>query len=118
MILVDTTLEDFIYLLHISEHNNNPTLWIGTNAGHIFVYTLTVPSGDKRSSEEVSSVLVKEIKLRHKAPVISMSVLDKRARVLPESLEVQHERAKAPDMSGDHQLVICSEEQFKVLFCR
>lgn len=98
----------------VSAAAHQPTLWVGTNAGHVYIYTIIIPPSDKRASESVSCRLAKEIKLRHRAPVISMAVVDKRARVLPEPLEVQHERAKAPDMSGEHQLIVCSEEQFKV----
>ncbi|CAI9724364.1 (2) giant larvae homolog 1-like isoform X1 [Octopus vulgaris] len=98
----------------INNTSHQPTLWVGTNAGYVYIYTITIPPSDKRASESVSSFLAKEIKLRHRAPVISMAVIDKRARVLPEPLEVLHERAKAADMSGEHQLVVCSEEQFKV----
>ncbi|UYV62472.1 LLGL1, partial [Cordylochernes scorpioides] len=31
-----------------------PTLWAGTNSGAIYVYTLTIPSGDKRASDAVT----------------------------------------------------------------
>ena len=34
-----------------------PTLWVGTNAGTVFIHQLTVPSSDKRSTEEVQCVL-------------------------------------------------------------
>lgn len=56
----------------------------------------------------------KEVHLRHRAPVLGISVIDRNAAPLPSSLEVQNERAKAPDMTGAHQVVIVSEEQFKV----
>ena len=95
-------------------HTNNPSLWVGTNGGHVFVYNITVPSGEKRSADSVTCVLAKEIRLRHGAPVISIGIVDGKAKVLPDSLEVQHERAKAPDTSGHHSVVICSEEQLKV----
>ena len=74
---------------------------------------MSVPS-EKRTETAVTSVIAKEIKLRHKAPVIGIGVFDSRARILPDALEVQHERAKAPEMSGQHTVVICSEEQLKV----
>ena len=89
---------------------------MGTNGGHVYIYTITVPSGEKRNADNVTCTLAKEIRLRHGAPVISMGVVDAKAKVLPDSLEVQHERAKAPDMSGHHSVVICSEEQLKVRF--
>lgn len=86
---------------------------MGTNGGHVYIYNVTVPT-EKRSDTNVTSVLAKEIKLRHKAPVISIGVVDSRARTLPDPLEVQHERAKAPEMAGQHSVLICSEEQLKV----
>lgn len=54
-----------------------PSLWAGTNAGHIFVCYLTIPEGEKRTEEEVQVEIGKEIKLKHKAPVVSMFVVDK-----------------------------------------
>lgn len=87
---------------------------MGTNGGHIYIHNLTVPGSDKRSTDEVTCVLAKEMKLKHHAPVISIAVIDSKNRVLPEPLEVSHERAKAPDMEGHHSVVICSEEQLKV----
>ncbi|KAL8593324.1 hypothetical protein ACOMHN_009977 [Nucella lapillus] len=97
----------------INGGSNTPSLWVGTNAGHVYVYSLTVPASDKRSAEQVGCVLAKEVKLRHQAPVISIAVIDTKNRVLPESLEVINERAKAPDMEGQHSVIICSEEQLK-----
>ena len=94
--------------------SNNPSLWVGTNGGHVYVYSLTVPGSDKRSVDAVGCVLAKEIKLKHHAPVISIAVIDSKNRVLPEALEVINERAKAPDMEGQHSVIICSEEQLKV----
>ncbi|KAL5019307.1 hypothetical protein ScPMuIL_005029 [Solemya velum] len=93
--------------------STNPSLWVGTNGGHVYIYNMTVQS-DKRSTEGVTCVLAKEIKLRHRAPVISIAVIDGRSRVLPEPLEVLNERVKAPDNSSPHSVVICSEEQIKI----
>ena len=56
----------------------------------------------------------KEIRLRHGAPVVGLTVIDRLHCPLPAPLEVQHERAKAPDMTGGHHLVVCSREQIKV----
>ena len=56
----------------------------------------------------------KEVKLQHGAPVINITVIDKTATPLPAPLEVQHERAKAANMQGGQQVVVCSEEQIKV----
>lgn len=59
-------------------------------------------------------VIVKEIQLQHRAPVISVCVLDRNCQPLPAPFEVQHERSRPADMSGHHQVLIVSEEQFKV----
>ncbi|KAL3875892.1 hypothetical protein ACJMK2_033799 [Sinanodonta woodiana] len=100
------------FIVNATSHNHS--LWVGTNGGHVYIYTLVIPGNEKRNEEVVSCSLAKEIKLRHKAPVIAISVIDGKAKVLPEALDVQHERAKAPDMSGQHTVVICSEEQLKI----
>lgn len=92
--------------------NTNSSLWVGTNGGHVYIYTVTVPQ-EKRSESEVTATIAKEIKLRHKAPVMSIAVVDGRTRVLPDPLEVQHARAKEPQGSN-HSVVICSEEQLKI----
>lgn len=54
-----------------------PSLWAGTNAGHIYLFYLTVPGAEKRSEDEVQAEMGKEIKLKHKAPVVSIFVVDK-----------------------------------------
>lgn len=50
----------------------------------------------------------------HRAPVVGIVVLDGRSVPLPEPLEVAHDLSKSPDMQGTHQLLVVSEEQFKV----
>lgn len=101
---VDTFVRDGVH--------HCPSLWAGTNAGHIYVCYLTIPEGEKRSEEEVQVEIGKEIKLKHKAPVVSMFVVDKDG--MPLLGDVMEDKDKEPDMSGTHSLVICSEEQFKV----
>ena len=59
-------------------------------------------------------ISAKEIQLQHRAPVISVGVIDRNAQPLPGPLEVENERAKAADMTGNHHVVVISEEQFKV----
>lgn len=56
----------------------------------------------------------KELQLQHRAPVVHMTVVDRHAQPLPGPLEVTNGRAKAPDMGSGQQLVVVSEEQFKV----
>lgn len=50
----------------------------------------------------------------HRAPVVGILVLDGHSIPLPEPLEVAHDLSKSPDMQGSHQLLVVSEEQFKV----
>ncbi|XP_032816849.2 lethal(2) giant larvae protein homolog 1 isoform X1 [Petromyzon marinus] len=93
---------------------HGPTLWVGTNAGTVFAYSLDVPSPDRRSELAIHALLAKEIQLMHRAPVVSVWVLDGRGRPLPEPLEASHDLARAAEMQGGHSLLIASEEQFKV----
>lgn len=55
----------------------SPTLWAGTNSGQILVFLLSVAEEEeKRNSQKATAILGKEIQLKHKAPVISIEVLD------------------------------------------
>lgn len=117
---VDDSMASMVRTLHFADtfllnaQNHGPTLWAGTNAGTVYIYQVTLPASDKRETEPVQCLLGKEVQLKHRAPVIFISVVDRHAQPLPAALEVQHERAKAPDMTGQHQVLICSEEQFKM----
>ncbi|KAJ8896364.1 hypothetical protein PR048_001708 [Dryococelus australis] len=90
------------------------TLWAGTNNGTVYVFTITVPNGQKRLEDDVPCQLAKEIQLKHRAPVISIAVLDGTNMALPGPLAVEKGVSKQPDNSGPHRVVISSEEQFKV----
>ncbi|KAI8477592.1 Lethal(2) giant larvae protein 1, partial [Branchiostoma belcheri] len=90
------------------------SLWAGTNSGGIFVYSVTMPEADKREEEDVVAELGKEVQLKHRAPVVALSVMDASSVPLPDPMDVKHERADAPNMNGAHTVVIASEEQFKV----
>jgi len=35
------------------------SLWVGTSSGHVFIYQLTVPDGEKRREEDVTCFLGK-----------------------------------------------------------
>ncbi|XP_046758200.1 LLGL scribble cell polarity complex component 2 isoform X7 [Gallus gallus] len=91
-----------------------PSLWAGTNGGTVFAFCLRVPPAERRMDEPVRAEQAKEIQLMHRAPVVSVLVLDGRNIPLPEPLEVAHDLSKSPDMQGSHQLLVVSEEQFKV----
>ncbi|XP_074648928.1 LLGL scribble cell polarity complex component 2-like [Tubulanus polymorphus] len=116
----DDSMNSVVRLFHFAEtfilepSTHHPSLWVGTNGGFVFVYKLVIPEGEKRASETVQCDLCKEIKLRHRAPVIAISVLDKQGHILPKSIEITKGIAKEADMSGGHSLLICSEEQMKI----
>ncbi|XP_017310573.1 lethal(2) giant larvae protein homolog 1 [Ictalurus punctatus] len=94
--------------------HHGPTMWAGTNSGSVYAYALDVPSQEKFSERSVEALLGKEIQLMHRAPVVSIVVLDGRGNPLPEPYEESRDLAKAPDMQGSHSVLIASEEQFKV----
>uniref|UniRef100_A0A2K5LKB6 LLGL scribble cell polarity complex component 2 n=1 Tax=Cercocebus atys TaxID=9531 RepID=A0A2K5LKB6_CERAT len=100
------------YLRDSSRHC--PSLWAGTNGGTIYAFSLRVPPAERRMDEPVRAEQAKEIQLMHRAPVVGILVLDGHSVPLPEPLEVAHDLSKSPDMQGSHQLLVVSEEQFKV----
>ncbi|CAO2646089.1 LLGL scribble cell polarity complex component 2 [Lemmus lemmus] len=100
------------YLRDSSRHC--PSLWAGTNGGTVYAFSLRVPPAERRMDEPVRAEQAKEIQLMHRAPVVGILVLDGHNVPLPEPLEVAHDLSKSPDMQGSHQLLVVSEEQFKV----
>ncbi|KAG9473641.1 hypothetical protein GDO78_004116, partial [Eleutherodactylus coqui] len=91
-----------------------PSLWAGTNGGTVYAFALRVPPTERRMEEAVSASQIKEIQLMHRAPVVGILILDGHSVPLPEPLEAAHDLSKSPDMQGSHQLLVISEEQFKV----
>ena len=58
--------------------HHGPTLWVGTNSGHIYPYTIELPPDNQRRNDIVQAHPKKpEIHLKHNAPVITMFVVDK-----------------------------------------
>lgn len=94
--------------------NTTPTLWAGTNNGTVYVFTLAIPAGDRRTEEDVNCTLGKEIQLKHRAPVIAIMILDGSSVPLPEPYETEKGMTNGPDMTSPHRVVIASEEQFKI----
>ncbi|XP_053193832.1 lethal(2) giant larvae protein homolog 1 isoform X2 [Scomber japonicus] len=104
--------------------HHGPTLWAGTNSGSVYAYALEVPGvgsgrvcergGAGESSVCVEAVLGKEIQLMHRAPVVSICVLDGRGKPLPDPYEASQDLSIAPDMTNAHSVLIASEEQLKV----
>ncbi|XP_044005271.1 lethal(2) giant larvae protein homolog 1 isoform X2 [Aphidius gifuensis] len=93
----------------ISMQNTTPTLWAGTNNGTVYVFTLAIPAGIRRKDENVICTLGKEIQLKHRAPVIAITIIDGSSVPLPEPYETDK-----PDMTSPHRVIIASEEQFKI----
>ncbi|RWS15422.1 Lethal(2) giant larvae-like protein, partial [Dinothrombium tinctorium] len=97
-----------------TDNVQTPTLWVGTNAGSIFVFAITVPSEDKRDSALVTCQLAKEIQLKHKAPVIFIHIVDTTGNPLPDVYEESSGKVKTYASTGPCRVLICSEEQFKL----
>lgn len=93
----------------ISMQNTTATLWAGTNNGTVYVFTLAIPGGNRRKDENVMCTLGKEIQLKHRAPVIAITIIDGSSVPLPEPYETDK-----PDMTSPHRVIIASEEQFKI----
>ncbi|XP_074094128.1 LLGL domain-containing protein l(2)gl isoform X1 [Cotesia typhae] len=98
----------------ISMQNTTPTLWAGTNNGTVYVFTLGIPASARRNEDDVNCTLGKEIQLKHRAPVIAITILDGSNVPLPEPFEVEKGVTTGPDMTAPHRVVIASEEQFKI----
>ncbi|KAG5315252.1 L2GL protein, partial [Pseudoatta argentina] len=98
----------------ISLQNTTPTLWAGTNNGTVYVFTLAIPAGMRRTEEDVNCTLGKEIQLKHRAPVIAITILDGSSVPLPEPYEAEKGVTAGPDTTSTHRVVIASEEQFKI----
>lgn len=88
-------------ILTITATTTSPTLWAGTNSGQVLVLLLTLPSSEKRQEDKVTAILGKEIQLKHRAPVLTIQVLD---------------QAGLPNVTSEapHKVLIASEEQFKM----
>jgi hypothetical protein len=118
LVEVISSLEDlglkiiYFKLVHVAVQMMTATLWTGTNNGTVFIFTLAIPSGTRRSEEDVTCQLGKEIQLKHRAPVIAVAVIDGTNSPLPEPFAV--EKGSSKQQEPPHRVVICSEEQFKV----
>ncbi|XP_069685247.1 lethal(2) giant larvae protein homolog 1 isoform X2 [Periplaneta americana] len=115
---VDDSLGSMVRCLYfaktflISVQAMTATLWAGTNNGTVFIFTVAIPSGSRRTEEDVTCQLAKEIQLKHRAPVIAIAVMDGTNSPLLEPFEIEKGGTKQ-DISP-HRVVICSEEQFKI----
>ena len=99
------------------------SLWVGTNTGIIYIYALqfnTAQLGTKsisltmvRTNQAINCLLAKEMRLKHRAPVVNIQVIDQHMQPLP--LQNDSDSIQANNsLTESHKVIICSEEQFKV----
>lgn len=88
-------------------------MWAGTNNGSVYIFTINIPPNDKRKERRVIAQIGKEIQLKHRAPVIGITVIDSENRSVTEVQEYSTP-GKPIDICGPHKVIIASEEQFKV----
>ncbi|XP_048482979.1 lethal(2) giant larvae protein isoform X3 [Plutella xylostella] len=91
----------------VNSQTATPTLWAGTNNGGVYAFTIAVPNTNKRKDESPTCQLAKEIQLKHRAPVIGITVLD------PDPSDMERGTAPLPE-AGAPRVLITSEEQFKI----
>ena len=111
----------FVKTFITSTHQTTNSLWVGTNTGIIYIYALqfsngslspnvkSVSSSGPRGNQLVNCLLAKEMRLKHRAPVVHIQVIDQNMNPIPTE-------AAFSDHTGQqtHKVIICSEEQFKV----
>ncbi len=106
------------------------SLWVGTNTGVIYIYALQIPDRINRLEGQIHCILAKEMRLKHRAPVVHIQVIDQKCRPIPDAhiFEQQmdqigatstlqhneHHVHESHDPNLSHKVIICSEEQFKV----
>jgi lethal(2) giant larvae protein len=103
------------------------SLWIGTNGGHVYVYSIIgfepqTTHGSVIATDHTNACsLAKEIRLKHKAPVLSIIVLDSLNHSIGQGSNIPtSSNAETPSPTtnsenvNSHKVLICSEEQFKV----
>ncbi|KAG8201923.1 hypothetical protein JTE90_027400 [Oedothorax gibbosus] len=104
----------FVQSFIINNVVTTPTLWVGTSSGNIYIYTITLPASDCRTSDAVACQLGKEVQMKHQAPVLGIRVVDHRGYPIPDPTDVHYQRSKPADLTGSHRVLICTEEQIKV----
>ncbi|CAF0833570.1 unnamed protein product [Adineta steineri] len=115
-----------------SVNDRTHSLWVGTNGGHVYVYSLIGFESQLTNRASIASdqtytcSLAKEIRLKHKAPVLSIVVLDSLNQSigqgsnipLKESISLTTDASNTLTINSEnitsHKVLICSEEQFKI----
>lgn len=119
------------YITNNQQQTNS--LWVGTNTGIIYIYALqfllnssamqqqqqqpSIPSNrlttTLRSTQSINCLLAKEMRLKHRAPVVHIQVIDQNMNPLPLDYKINQSNTISPQQE-QHKVIICSEEQFKV----
>ena len=47
----------YLFCLLVTAQDHVATLWVGTNAGTVYIHQITLPLSDKRDTEPVQSIL-------------------------------------------------------------
>ncbi|CAF0790685.1 unnamed protein product [Rotaria sordida] len=127
-----------------SVNDRTRSLWAGTNGGHVYVYSIigsepqpinTLTNGTPIATDQTSICsMAKEIRLKHKAPVLSIVVLDSLNQsigqgsniptiesvsstsnvLVPSTTHSENVSLSSSTAYTSHKVLICSEEQFKV----
>ena len=108
----------FVRTFITSSQQQTNSLWVGTNTGIIYIYALQLQQqnasvNSKRTNQAVNCLLAKEMRLKHRAPVVHIQVIDQNMQPLPESINNKKTNTEQPQQTN-HKVIICSEEQFKV----
>lgn len=91
----------------VTGHTTTPTLWSGTT-GLVYVYILHIPPKPTADTpvgqrKPITGQLAKSLHLKHKAPIVGITVFDNNGFPL--------------DLAGpskSHRVVVATEEQFKI----
>lgn len=116
----------FVRTFITSSQQQTNSLWVGTNTGIIYIYALQfqgqqqlphMPAIKTRTNQIVNCLLAKEMRLKHRAPVVHIQVIDQNMQPLPisnDSNKSQQQQPQDATTNTNHKVIICSEEQFKV----
>lgn len=82
----------FVRTFITSQQQQTNSLWVGTNTGIIYIYALQCQSNGQqvaarqtmaRGNQVVGCILAKEMRLKHRAPVVHIQVIDQNMQPLP-----------------------------------
>ena len=125
-----------------SVNDRTRSLWAGTNGGHVYVYSINTCDSQTNGGAPIETdqintcTMAKEIRLKHKAPVLSIVVLDSTNQSIGQGSSIptiesalpvaqvpvpisNNSESTSPTSTTatavtSHKVLICSEEQFKI----